>query len=126
MSLFDTAISGALGTIRQICGNPVAYLQGGTTPIDQPSIRAGIAATEWELDDGGTVVETWTSRDYLIAASDLTVGGKLITPAKGDQINETINSIPRTFEVMAPQGKPVFSFSDRGMTQLRVHTKEVA
>ena len=123
MSAFSTAITAGLATVRQITGMTVTISSAGQTGAP---ITAGVGSTEYEIDDGGAVIETWTSRDYLILATDYAPAGAPALPQKGDIISETIAGAVRQFAVLAPQGKPVFEFSDRNRGALRVHTKEVA
>jgi hypothetical protein len=122
-SVLQSTIAAALGTIRKLSGVPVVYSDGVFTAN---IAAAGVGLTEYQLDDGGEIVETWTARDYLIATSDIVLNGVPTLPKKGHTIVETINGVPVTHTVLAPAGKQVYSFSDSGETQLRVHTQETA
>lgn len=122
-SPFDNAAAGALASLRQATQRSIVYSDG----VHQVTIPlAGVAETTYELDDGERVVETWTSRDYLVAVSDLVLNGVPTQPAKGHSITEVINGNSKVFTVLAPTGKQVFEYSDRGQTAFRIHTKETA
>lgn len=121
MSLLSQALAGALASVRAVAGVPITVARGNTT---SSTITAGVGATEYEIEDSGVIVETWTSRDYLIAKADYKPTGTPSNPAKGDVISDTVNGVAKKFTVLAPQGKPVFEYSDPNQTQLRVHTKE--
>ena len=123
MSLLNQAIAGGLGTIRKIAGVTVTVTRGAQS---SNPLNAGIGSTTYELDDGESIVETWTARDYLIAVADYQIPfGTPTLPQQGDVIAETVNGVAKTFAVLVPEGKQAFEFSDVGQTQLRVHTKEV-
>lgn len=120
-SPFDNAIAGALTSIRQVDGRSIVY-SDGTHQVTIP--LAAVSETTYEIDDGERVVETWTSRDYLVAVSDLVLNGAPAVPAKGHTITEVINGATKVFTVMAPKGKQAFEYSDRGQTTFEIHTKE--
>lgn len=120
MSLLAQALSGALASVRALAGIPVTYSDG----THSATLTAGVGETTFDIEDAGVVVETWTSRDFLIARADLELSGVLALPAKGHTVRATINGMSKTFSVLAPQGKQVYEFSDPGQTALRVHTKE--
>ncbi|MDE2100058.1 MAG: hypothetical protein KGL39_22580 [Patescibacteria group bacterium] len=121
MSLLAQAFAGGLASLRSVAGVPITVTRGANTSA---TITAGVGSTEYEIEDSGVVVETWTSRDYLIAKTDYAPTGTPSNPAKGDIIADTVNGVSKRFTVLAPQGKPVFEYSDPNQTQLRVHTKE--
>jgi hypothetical protein len=123
-SPFDTAIAAGLASIRQVTQRSIVYSDGVHSPVTIS--LAGAADTEYELDDGTGIIETWTSRDYLIAVADLVINGVPTLPAKGHTITEVINGLSKVFTVLAPPGKQVYEFSDRGQTAFRVHTQETA
>lgn len=123
-SAFDTAIAGGLASIRQMLQRSIVYSDGQHPPVT--ILVAGAADTEYEIDDGSGIVETWISRDYLVAVADLVINGAPAVPVKGHTITETINGLPKVFTVLAPSGKQVFEYSDRGQTSFRIHTKETA
>lgn len=122
MSIFDDAISAALSSVRQVAGTTVTVTRGAQTGT---AVTAAVGQTEYEIDDAGAVIDTWTSCDFLMLASDYAPTGTPSPPAKGDVINRTINGVPHQFAILNPHGKQGFEYSDRAQTTLRVHTKEI-
>jgi hypothetical protein len=92
----------------------------------QVAVKATIGRTEFELDDGSGVVVRIQSRDYLIQAADLVLGGIPSLPVAGDRIRETQGATTFVYEVMAPGNEPHYRFSDPFRKLLRIHTKHVA
>jgi hypothetical protein len=128
MSILQSAVAGALATIRAVSGVSVSIQRGTQT---SQLVQAGVGHTEYEVEQQSGPLstgffETWKSRDYLIAAADYNFGGAPVTPQSGDKICEQIAGVWKTYTVMAPKGKQVFEYSDRHRTSLRVHTKETA
>jgi len=70
-------------------------------------------------------VETVQSRDFLIFTADLILDGSIVSPARGDQIRETVGDATFVYEVMAPGQEPPWRYSDDFRKTLRVHTKHV-
>jgi hypothetical protein len=119
--MIQLALAGALASVRAAAGISIVY-SDGAHPV---TINAGVGQTLFEIADGEVIVETWTSRAFLMARADLVLNNVAVLPAKGHTIVATINGVSKTFAVLAPQGKQVYEFSDPGQTQLRVHTKEI-
>ena len=93
---------------------------------EQVAVRATVGRTLLKLDDGeGGVVLVWTDRDFLISAADLILGGSPILPQRGDRIRETLGTVTRVYEVMAPGDEPPWRHSDPYGRVLRIHTKLV-
>ena len=93
---------------------------------EQVTVKATIGKTEFELDDGSGVVARIQSRDFLIQAADLVLGGSSVLPVAGDRIRETQGATTFVYEVMAPGNEPHYRFSDPFRKLLRIHTKHVA
>ena len=122
-SMFDTAIQGGLASIRRLTAPPAGIVYSdGTNSVTIP--LAGVAQTDYEIDDGSGIIETWTARDYLIAVADLVLNTVLTKPQSGHTITETINGVSKTFTVLSPPGKQAFEYSDRSQAAYRVHTQE--
>jgi mono/diheme cytochrome c family protein len=81
------------------------------------------------LPAGGLLDGPWfhrtESRDYLVSAEDLVLGGVVERPKAGDRIRETEGEQLLIYEVMAPGGEPPWRWSDRHRRTLRIHTKYV-
>jgi hypothetical protein len=93
---------------------------------EQISVKATIGKTEFEIDDGSGVIQRVQSRDFLIHAADLILGGVAALPVAGDRIRETQGSQTFVYEVLAPGNEPHYRFSDPFRKLLRIHTKHVA
>lgn len=99
----------------------VTYLRG-TESVDLP---ATIGRTVFEQADEYGVIHRTESRDYLITAVDLVLGGAQEQPKAGDRIRETVGEQVFLYEVMAPGGEPPWRYSDAYRRTLRIHTKFV-
>jgi len=95
------------------------YLRGG----ESVELSATIGSTTFEQADEYGVLHRTESRDYLIAAGDLVLAGKLELPKPGDRIRETDGDQIFLYEVMAPGGEPAWRYSDPYRRTLRIHTK---
>lgn len=100
----------------------VTYERGA----EQVPVKATVGKTEFEIDDGSGVIERFQSRDYLIHAAELVLGGAEALPAAGDLIRETQGASTFVYEVMAPGDEPHYRYSDPFRKLLRIHTKHVA
>lgn len=67
------------------------------------------------------------SRDYLVLAERLVLGGQPIQPTRGDRITEVKGAVTRVYEVLAPSGsdEPEWRWSDSYRVVMRIHTKEI-
>ena len=99
----------------------VTYLRGG----DSVDLPATIGQTTFEQADEYGVIRRTQSRDYLISAADLVLGGAQEQPRAGDRIRETSGAQVFLYEVMAPGGEPPWRYSDPHRKTLRIHTKFV-
>lgn len=101
----------------------VTYRRGVATV----EVDAEVGHSDFDIVSDEGVVEQWESRDFLIAAADLILGGVEVLPAIGDEIVETIGSDDLVYSVMAPTSdQPPWRYSDQWRITLRVHTKHTA
>jgi hypothetical protein len=103
---------------------PVIYERGGETI----EILATIGRTLFEqVDASGGVLQKIESRDFLVRASDLILGGRPTLPKSGDRIHEESIGQVFIYEVMTPLGgnEPPYRYSDPNRRTLRIHTKHV-
>lgn len=100
----------------------VAY-QRGTASVELP---ATVGRTLFRIDKGYGVQEHYESRDYLVLAGDLILGGAPVLPKAGDRVRETDGGKVFVYEVMAPGNEPAWRYSDPYRQTLRIHTKLVA
>jgi len=99
----------------------VTYLRG----TESVELAAAIGKTVFEQADEYGVIHRTESRDYLISATDLVLGGTQEQPKAGDRVRETAGEQVFLYEVMAPGGEPPWRFSDAYRRTLRIHTKFV-
>ncbi len=95
----------------------VLYCRGS----DCVEIPATVGRTVFEIDDGYGGIEKWESRDYLLAATELVLGGTAVVPQRGDRIIDA----GQVYEVLAPAKEDVHRPADPYGVTLRVHTKQV-
>ena len=100
----------------------VVYERG----TDSVELDATIGRTEFEQADEYGVIHKLESRDYLVRAEDLVLGGQQTLPRAGDRIRETDGTQTFVYEVMAPGIEPPWRYSDAYRKTLRIHTKHVA
>ena len=89
-------------------------------------IPATVGKTIFRVDTGYGRLERLESRDYLVTASELILGGQVKLPEAGDCIRETDGPTVYVYEVMAPGNEPVYRYSDPYRKTLRIHTKLVS
>jgi len=88
-------------------------------------LSATIGRTEFASNTADPTIETWQSRDYIVRTADLTFGGVVLLPSRGDQIEETDGGVKHVYEVMAPAGQTPWRYADDFRRELRIHTKHV-
>lgn len=86
-------------------------------------LQATLGETVFDQVDEFGVVHRFESRDFLITAADLVLGGVVTLPVVGDRIILTMNGKVRTYEVMAPGDEQPYRFCDPHRVMLRIHTK---
>ena len=101
---------------------PVTYCRGEQSV----EVAATVGRTVFEIADAYGVVEQSESRDFLIPAADLVLGGAVTLPERGDRVRETQDGKTLVYEVMAPGKEPHYRFSDVYRRTLRIHTRQVA
>lgn len=107
--------------LKAYAGRPVDYRRDAQSV----SVTATIGKTLFEADDEFHVVKTYESRDFLIQAADLVLNQLVITPRRGDRIEETVGTVTWVYEVMAPGNEPPFRYADTCRKTIRIHTKHV-
>ena len=116
-------------TMREHVAQTVTYQRGS----DSVEVRATIGKSEGETELQYGARERWESKDFLIGASDLVLGGVVVEPARNDRIVETITNADGeatftvTHSVLPPsKDEPAWRYSDEHRITLRVHTKETS
>ena len=95
--------------------------QRGEQFVDLP---ATVGKTLFEVEEGHGVLIRHESRDFLILAADLVLGGIKTLPQKGDRIRETQGDTIYIYEVTAPGKEPCWRYSDPYRKTFRIHTKQ--
>jgi hypothetical protein len=119
-NVLQTGAAWLAGVANSHAGQAITYRRGDTA-VD---LTASVGKTEFALVEVSGAGVTHESRDYLVSAEDLELGGVQVTPLAGDQIEETdATGVTRTYEVMAPGGEPCWRWSDSSYIRRRIHTK---
>jgi hypothetical protein len=116
--MLQTGMAWLDGMRQAHLSRPVTYARGG----DSVELAATVGRTVFEIDDGYSGIEKWESRDYLVAAAELVLGGQTVAPQRGDRITDA----GQVYEVLAPGKEDVYRPADPYGVTLRVHTKRVA
>lgn len=115
------AIAWAADMFMDVGGVSVTYQRG----LGSVAITATPSMHRYEVVDAEGIGITALSRDYLIRAADLVIGGTAIVPRSGDRVTETIRGVSTTFEVMALGDLKEFEPLDTNGLILKVHTKKI-
>jgi len=98
--------------------HPVVYSRGAANV----TLRAALGSTNTEFQDASGMIEQYQSRDFIVQAAELVLGGVAVLPQRGDRITDGA----AVYEVLAPTGMECWKWSDPYRKAIRVHTKEVA
>ena len=113
-------VTGLLSTLQGSLGQAVTYHRGASSV----SVTAVPGRSDYEVDTEYGV-ERSVTRDFIIEAADLVIGGSVITPQRGDQVKQTVGSDVLVFEVMPPaDGVDCYNLDQTG-TSCRVHARQV-
>lgn len=91
----------------------VTYQPKNGTPVP---VTAAVGRTLFRAENEYGVTVRTESRDFLISVSELPA-----EPQRGDRIVYA----NRQYEVLAPNGEPVWRWSGSQMVTRRIHTKEI-
>ena len=120
-NLLDTGAAWLADQRHKHMTKSVVYRHGDVGIV----LSATIGRTEFASDAADPVIETWQSRDYIVRTADLTFGGVVLLPSRGDRIEESDGAVTQVYEVMAPGGQPPWRYADDFRRELRIHTKHV-
>jgi hypothetical protein len=121
-NLFESGATWLADQLKTHASHGVTYIRGA----EQVTVQATIGKTEFEIDDGSGSIIRSQSRDFLIQAADLQLGGVESLPVAGDLIRDTQGSNTFVYEVIAPGNEPPYRYSDPFRKLLRVHSRHVA
>lgn len=106
-------------------GSEVTYARGTGTGAIEVTVSAILGASDFERTDSNGVQSVTETRDFIIAAADLAVGGVPIVPQAGDMITQTTPTGTADFRVLSVGGSTPWRWSDPQQRLRRVHTKQV-
>jgi len=124
MTLLSRGLAKLRAALATGAGVSIRYVRGATS-IEGTGWVGRTVFSQLPSAQGGAAV-VFGDRDYLIPVAALTTLADPPTPIRGDRIEETIEGVECTFEVIAPGGEPPWRFSDPQRTLYRLHTKKVS
>jgi hypothetical protein len=107
--------------LKQQASRSVTYGRGADSVV----VQATPGKTQFEQADAHGLKTISETRDYLIQAADLVIGGIPILPERGDQIRDTYGETVHVFEVTPVGNEPPYRFADPYRTVLRIHVREI-
>jgi len=105
------------GQLAASAGTVCAYKRGNNSS----QFTAAIGRSMFESANSSGVIESWESRDYIVAVSALPYG----EPQRGDVIVESLDGVSTFYEVATPRGVPLFHYGDAFRVTVRIHTKAI-
>jgi hypothetical protein len=99
----------------------VVYSRGASSV----TVKATVGEQPLRLTDEYGVRIEFGNVDFCIDAAAIDFGDGPTEPAPGDQIRRTAGNVVPVYEVMAPQGEPVWRPADSYGIKLRIHSKQV-
>jgi hypothetical protein len=110
-------------SLKRLAGLEGVYARGA---IESEPIIGVPTQHEYEVEDNETGLPTRViSYDWRFTASELVLGGNVITPRSGDRWKPTIGDVEETYEVLPIGKRPCFERLDTSGVLLLVHTKKV-
>lgn len=108
--------------MQEHASRPIVYVREG----QRIEMRATFGSRMLRVEDGdGGIRLEWADLDFVIRASDLTIGEVLIEPERGDQIIVVEPEGDHYYEVRAFGGDSPWRWADPHRSAIRVHTKHV-
>ena len=115
-----TAINQSFTTLLAAAGIRVTYARGDANV----TVLAVPGSTQYAESTGAGYIETSQTRDYLILATDLKIGGEPVLPERGDTITENVNGVDMVYPVASPGGDRLYGYADPYRQVLRIHTTQ--
>lgn len=109
----------AFPELAEQLGETVTINRGSDTAED---VKAFITSSIFEQLREDDVVHRWEARTFLLKSSDYDFGSGAVEPEEGD----TITAPDGTYELMADEGEPLWSYDGTNEDLLRLHTKKVS
>lgn len=119
----EKAILAARGPQKRVSGRRVVLRRYVNGVAKTGSAIATVGETRSEEFTSEEMAIYVKYRDYLIDVKEYVLGGELTEPQPDDQIDETIDGVVVTFQVLPSAGEPN-RHSDATRSVWRLHTKE--
>lgn len=118
MPTFADAVIAGFKAARRLSNSAITYTRPSTA--QSVSLTALPGESDHSVERDGETIDEIRSRDFLVLASELKLGGSEVTPARFDTITEGST----TFAVLAINGEPHYRYTDPAKGVIRIHTKE--
>lgn len=116
MSDISKALVAGARSALQLAGSSITYNRPGSGSV---SITAIPGESTHEVERDGAIIDEVRSRDFLVVADDLVIGGEKVTPDRHDTITED----GVTYTVLALGGEAHWRWTDPTQAMIRIHTK---
>lgn len=117
---FSTAVLHGYKAMQAVQGVDIIY--------ERPSLGQSVVISkavpgrsQHDIQQDGMVIESVRSRDWLILASRLVLGGQETLPEKGDRIVEG----SRILAILAMGSEAQWKYTDQSELILRIHTRAI-
>lgn len=89
------------------------------------ALVARLGSTDFEEVREDGYVTNSRSKDFIVTAADLVLGGVKAEPAKGDEIRIASAAGTEVYEVTSPGGDKPWRYTGSGEHSIRIHTKQI-
>lgn len=127
MSMFEDAMEELIDVLKTEASVSIVYHRpDGLGELTVSIINCWVGQTRFRTNVGSFSRLDFSDRDYLIPVDELTLDGDLVQPQENDWIEQIINGKPsQQFKLIAPEGEPVWRYSDPQETLYRCHCKKM-
>jgi hypothetical protein len=119
----ERAMLAARGPMKRVSGRRVVlrrFVDGVAQTGEAIATIGETRSEEFVTEDMAVLVRY---RDFFVDTKEYVIGGELTDPQPDDQIDETIDGVVVTFQILPSAGEPN-RHSDMSRTIWRIHTKE--
>lgn len=104
---------------RRAGGVEIVYSRPSTG--DSVTLRVIPGSQVFSVERDGEFIDEAKAREYLVLASELILGGSVVTPERHDLITQD----GVAYRALAIGGEPHWRYSDPYRVVIRIHTKDV-
>ena len=119
--IVETGAAWLDGMRKENLSRLVTYVRGDRSV----EIAATVGKTTFPVDNGTAVPLSFETRDYIVSAADLVLGGERVLPERGDRVRDEICGVVHVYEVMAPGRENHYRLSGPEQNILRIRAKLV-